>query len=55
MAGCITEDYKGILVGLIDKDTEKVLLSAIVGAIPLCKDVAPVPAAIREAKAGTGR
>lgn len=52
MAGCITQDYKDILVGLIDKDTEKVILSAIVGAIPLCEKIpaAAIPAAVREAK-----
>ena len=50
MAGCITEDYKGILVGLIDQETEKAILSAIVGAIPLCKDIV-APRAVAEAKA----
>lgn len=49
MAGCITSDYKDILVGLIDRDTEKVILSAIVGAIPLCT-VAPMAVAAAEAK-----
>jgi len=51
MAGCITQDYKDILVGLIDRETEKVILSAIITAIPLCEQVTPTPAAVREAKA----
>lgn len=49
MPGCITKDYQDILVGLIDKDTEKAMLSAIVNAIPLCTD-GGVPAAVAEAK-----
>jgi hypothetical protein len=51
MPGCITEDYKGILAGLIDKDTEKVILSAIVESIPLCAEVKPGPAVVAAAKA----
>lgn len=51
MAGCITQDYKDILVGLIDKETEKAILSAIVTAIPLCDRVTPTRGAVAEAKA----
>ena len=51
MAGCITQDYKNILVGLIDQETAKEIISAVVTAIPLCEQVIPLPAAVREAKA----
>lgn len=52
MAGCITEDYKSIVKGLIDQDTEKAIVMAVVEAIPLCKDVSVIPArAVAEAKA----
>ena len=52
MAGCITSDYKDILLGLIKQDTEKSILSAIMGAIPLCEPVAvaPIKEAVEEAK-----
>jgi len=48
---CISKDFQDIIVGLIDKDTEKILLRAMVSAIPLCSQVIPTPAAVREAKA----
>ena len=51
MAGCITQDYKNILVGLIDQETAREIISAVVTAIPLCEQVIPLPAAVREAKA----
>jgi len=51
MAGCITQDYKNILKGLIDQETAKEIISAVVTAIPLCEQVLPTPAAVREAKA----
>ena len=50
MAGCITEDYKGILVGLIDQDTEKAILSAIIGAIPLCEEIKPTREVVAKAR-----
>ena len=50
MAGCITQDYKNILVGLIDQETAKEIISAVVTAIPLCEQVLPTPAAVKEAK-----
>ena len=51
MAGCITQDYKDILVHHIDKETEKAIFLGILEAIPLCDQVMPTPAAVREAKA----
>ena len=48
---CISKDFQDIIIGLIDKDTEKILLRAMVSAIPLCSQVIPTPAAVREAKA----
>jgi len=51
MAGCITEDYRSIVRGLIDQDTEKAIIMAVVEAIPLCKDVGVTPRAVAEAKA----
>ena len=50
MAGCITQDYKNILVGLIDQETAKEIISAVVTAIPLCEQVLPTPAAVTEAR-----
>ena len=41
MSSCITEDYKSILTGLIEQETEKSVLLSIVGAIPLCQPAAP--------------
>lgn len=55
MAGCITEDYKEILVGLIDKDTEKAILRAVVSVLPLCAKVAPTREAVREAVREAGK
>ena len=52
MGGCITEDYKDIVHGLIDQETAKEIVLAVVTAIPLCKDVVGAPAkAVAEAKA----
>lgn len=53
MAGCITSDYKDILVNLIDKDTAKEILKIILAGIPDCETHPPiVPAreAVEEAK-----
>lgn len=36
MAGCITEDYRDILIGLLDMETEKAIIAAVVGTIPIC-------------------
>jgi len=51
MPGCITEDYRGIVSGLIDRDTEKAIVLAVVEAIPLCKDVVAPARAVAEARA----
>ena len=36
MAGCITSDYKTILMSLLDSDTQREMITAIVNTIPLC-------------------
>ena len=54
MPGCITQDYKNILVGLIDQETAKEIISAVVTVIPLCEQVLPTAAAVKEAKARKG-
>jgi len=43
MAGCITEDFREVILGLIDEDTDKAVLKAVVGVIPAC-----TPAMIKE-------
>ena len=42
MDSCITQDYKGILTGLIDTGVEDNMLKAIIGAMPICKGGASV-------------
>ena len=50
MAGCITSDYKTILVGLVVQDTAKEMLQAIIGTIPICPEVSvAAKAAVKEA------
>lgn len=49
MSGCITQDYKDIIVGLVNADTAKEMMGAIITAIPLCKDDLPA-ATVREIK-----
>lgn len=50
MAGCITSDYKGIVLGLIDQETEKEIIRAVVSSIPLCEAKMIVPEAREVAK-----
>lgn len=42
---CITKDYKDLLAGLIEKDTRKELMLAMVEVIPVCTQ--PAPAAVK--------
>ena len=42
MAGCITSDYKAILIGLVEQETAKEIFLAIVGTIPLCPEITAV-------------
>ena len=51
MTSCLTQEYKSILIGLIDRETEKAILRSIIETIPLCAEVAPTLAAVEEAKA----
>lgn len=42
MAGCITGDYKSIVVRMIEAETEKAILLGLVQAIPLCEERPPI-------------
>lgn len=44
MAGCITADYKDIIMNMIDEEKSKEILLAVVDSIPLC-EVAPAAVA----------
>jgi len=46
MPGCITADYKDMLVGLIAQELGAEVLSGVVKAIPLCEERPPVSAEV---------
>lgn len=48
MAGCITQDYKDIISGMIQQEMEKEVMLALVKAIPLCEQQRGVTPARRE-------
>ena len=47
--GCITSDWKENILSLIDQETERQVLRAVVSAIPLCAEPKVSPAAVEEA------
>ena len=49
MPGCITQDYKDLLVGMISTDVTMDILSAVVKGVPLC--AAPTTATAEGARA----
>ena len=50
MAGCITEDYKNIILGMLEQEMEKSVITGLVKAIPICPTVGAAPSKPAEKK-----
>jgi len=50
MPGCITQDYKDMLVGLVAQKLGATEITGVIKAIPLCAEVKPAREAVERAK-----
>ena len=50
MAGCITQDYKDILVNMIAAEVDKAILGGFISVIPICEPSGPLAGAVEKAK-----
>lgn len=50
MAGCITQDFKDILLSMIDQEAEKAVIHSLVQYMPLCEVAKPPKEEVERAK-----